>query len=52
MFPLVDTTESLIEVMKWMGRWLEVLVEEYGRLKGCVFHREVVEKPRIQDLYE
>ena len=32
MLPLVDITESGIEVRKWVGRWLEVLVEQDGRL--------------------
>ena len=34
MLPLVDTKKSGIEVRKWVGRWLEVLVEEDTRLEG------------------
>ena len=52
MLPLVDTTELGIEVRKWVGRWLEVLVEEDGRLKGWVFQREGEERQIIQDLDE
>ena len=40
MLPLVDTMESEIEVEKWVGKLLEVLVDEDGRLEGWVFHRE------------
>ena len=43
MLPLVDTMESLIEVRKWVGRWLYVLVEQYGRL-GVGFSRENEER--------
>ena len=31
MLPLVDIAESGIEVSKWVGRWLEVLVEKNRR---------------------
>ena len=34
MLPLVDITESIIEVRKWVGKWLEVLVKKDGRLEG------------------
>ena len=38
--PLVEIPESIIEVRKCVGRWLEVLVEQDGRLGVWVFHRE------------
>ena len=31
MFTLVDITESGTVVRKWVGKWLKVLVEQYGR---------------------
>ena len=34
--PLVDETDSGIEVRRWVVRWLEVVVEEYKRLEGWV----------------
>ena len=37
MLPLADTTGSGIEVRKWVGRLLELLVEEYRQLEGYVF---------------
>ena len=52
MLPLVDTTESGIEVRKWVGRWLELLVEEDGWLEGWVFQREGGERLMILYLYE
>ena len=52
MLSLVDITESGIEVSKWLGRWLEVLVEEDLKLKVWVLQREVGEMLMIQDLDE
>ena len=37
MLPLVDTTELGIEVRKWVGRWLDVIVEMDGQLEGWFF---------------
>ena len=50
--PLVDIKESVIEVRKWVVRWLEVLMEQYGRLEGWVFRGKGGERLRIQDLDE
>ena len=52
MLPLVDITESVIEVRKWVGGWLEMLLEEDVRLEGWVFQREGGERLIIQDLDE
>ena len=52
MLPLVDTTESGIEVRKWVGRWSEVLVEQDGRLEGWMLQGKEGERLRIQDLYK
>ena len=30
MLPLSDVTDSVIEIITWLGRWLELLVEDYG----------------------
>ena len=49
MLPLVDITESGIEVRKWVGRWLEVLVEQHGRFEGWVFQGKGRERTRIQE---
>ena len=40
MLPLVDITELVIEVGNWVGIWLDVLVEKYGRLEGWIFQRK------------
>ena len=32
--PLVDVTGSGIEISKWVGRWMEILVENYGIIEG------------------
>ena len=52
MFPLVDITESVIEVRKWVVRWLYVLVEQDKSLEGSLFQIKGRERLRIQDLYE
>ena len=52
MLSLVDITESGIEVSKWLGRWLEVLVEEDLKLEVWVLQREGGEMLMIQDLDE
>ena len=44
--------QSGIEVRKRVGIWLEVLVEQYGRLEGWVFQGEVGEILIIKDLDE
>ena len=41
MLPLVDITDSEIEVSRWVGRCLEVLVEEESWLEVWVFHRDI-----------
>ena len=35
-----------------MGGWLELLVEQYGKLEGWVLQRKGGERLMIQDLYE
>ena len=41
MLTLVDAEGSVIEIRKWVGRWMEIMVEDEGRTKGWVFqHRE------------
>ena len=52
MLPLVDITDSGIEVRRWVGRLLEVLVDENSILEGWVFQREVGERMGIQYLEE
>ena len=52
MFPLVEITELVIEVRKWVGRWLEVLVKQDGRLEGLVFQIEEGERLMVLDLNE
>ena len=52
MLPLLDITESGIEVRKRVGIWLEVLVEEDGKLEGWVFQIEGGERLRIHDKEE
>ena len=40
MLPSPDTDKSVIEIRKCLGRWLEILVEGYGIMKGWGFqHR-------------
>ena len=40
MLPLVDVTGSGMKIRKWVGRWLEIMVEEEGITEGWVFqHR-------------
>ena len=36
MFPLVDVIDSGIEKMKWVVRWLGILVEDDGRVDPYV----------------
>ena len=50
MLPLVQITESVIEVRKCVGRRLEMLVEQDELLKGCVFQGKIVKRLRIQNL--
>ena len=39
--PLVYITDSVIEVIRWVIRCLEVLVEEESWLEVWVFHRDI-----------
>ena len=34
MLPLVDVTGPGIEIRKWVGRWMEIMVEEEWRIEG------------------
>ena len=52
MFPLIYITESGIELRKWVGIWLDLLVEQDGQLEGWFLQREGGERLRIQDLDE
>ena len=50
MVPLVDEIDSGIEVMRWVGIFMEVVVEEDERLGDWVFQRNERERMEIQDL--
>ena len=50
MLPMLDDKNLGIQVKRWVGRWLEVIVGEDKRLEGWVFQREKGEGIKIQDL--
>ena len=52
MLPLVYTTDSVIKIKKWLGRWLELLVYEGGIICGWVFQHKGGYSTSIQDGYE
>ena len=52
MMPLVDETESGVEVKRWVGIFLEVVMEEDKRLEGWVCHGNEGYRMGIQDLDE
>ena len=50
MLPLVDTTYLVIEIRKWVGRWLEILVEGDTRMEGWIFQHKGREQMNIHDM--
>ena len=44
--------DSYIEVMRCVGRWMEIVVEEDKPLEGCVLQSNDIERMGIQDLDE
>ena len=52
MVPLVDEKDYGIQVSRWVGRWLEVIVVKDERLEGWVLQIEQWERIGIQDLDE
>ena len=52
MLPLADTTESGIEIKKWVERLLEILMEGYERIEIWVLQHRVIERMNIHDMDE
>ena len=52
MLPLLETTDSGIDIMNWVRRWLDILVEGEGRVGGWVFQHTGGERMNIHDLDE
>ena len=52
MLPLVDVIGPGIEIRKWVGRWLKLLVEEEGRTEGWVFQHRDRDRMNISDMDE
>ena len=52
MLPLVDTTYLVIEIRKWVGRWLEILVEGDTRMEGWIFQHKGRGQMNIHDMDE
>ena len=52
MLPLVDIMDSVIEVRKWVVRWIELLVYEDSLLEVWVFQMEGGGRMGIQYLEE
>ena len=52
MMPLIDIMDSGTKIRIWVGRWIDVLVEEDRRLEGWMFQREGGERICIQYLEE
>ena len=49
MMPLVDVTDSGIEIIKWVGRWFEIMVEDGGITETWVFHNGYGEQMKISN---
>ena len=52
MVPLVDEKDYGIQVSRWVGRWLEVILVKDERLEGWELQIEQWERIGIQDLDE
>ena len=52
MVPLVEEIDSGVEVKRWVGIFLEVVMEEDKRLEGWVCHGNEGYRMGIQDLDE
>ena len=52
MLPLVEVTGLGIEIRKWVGRWLEIMVEEEEKTEGWVFQNNVGDRMNISDMDE
>ena len=52
MMPLVVVIGLGIEIRKWVGRWMEILVEKKGRTKGCMFQHREGDWMNISDMEE
>ena len=50
MLPLVDVTDSGIEMIKWVGRWLDIMVEDGGITEIWVFHHGDGEQKKIRNI--
>ena len=50
MLPLVDVTDSGIEIIKWVGRWLDIMVEDGGITERWVFHHGDGEQKKIRNI--
>ena len=47
---LVDTTGLGIEIRRWVGRWLEIMVEEEGRTEDWMFQNREGNRVKISDM--
>ena len=52
MLPLVEVTGLGIEIRKWVGRWLEIMVEEEEKTEGWLFQNNVGDRININDMDE
>ena len=52
MLSLVDVIGLGIYNIKWVGRWLEIMVEEEGRTKGWALQNREGDQMKIRDMYE
>ena len=52
MLTLLDVKESGIEISKWMGRLLKILVEEYVKTEVYVLHHIDSEQKKMSDINE
>ena len=50
MLPLVYVTGSVIEIIKWFGMWLEMMVGGYGITKGWLFQNIEEERMKIRNI--